>query len=73
VPRDTETILTQYGMCRDLKARGTVFFALDGTAANPVLLLHEPLIQPLRDEPFKTQVPVYRAPMETRRVSEVPY
>ncbi len=62
VPRDLETILTQHGMCMDRKARGTVFFALDGTAANPVLLLNEPLIQALRDGPFKTQTPAYRPP-----------
>ncbi|NLS92336.1 MAG: hypothetical protein GXX96_09250 [Planctomycetaceae bacterium] len=41
-------------------ARGTCFYSLDGTAADPVLLLGEPLIEALRDGPFRGKVPAYR-------------
>ena len=60
VPRDIEAILAQYRMCMDKSAHGTCFFALDGTAANPVLLLNEPLIRALRDGLFKNTAPGYR-------------
>lgn len=59
-PRDIGLILAQYRLCMDAGARGTNFFALDGTAANPVLLLNEPLIGALRSGPFKTPAPAYR-------------
>jgi len=35
---------------------------LDGTAADPVLLLNEPLIEALRNGPFKDKVSAYRPP-----------
>ena len=61
-PRDVEAILAQYRMCMDQGARGTNFYSLDGTAANPVLLLNERLIKALRDGPFRNRVPAYRPP-----------
>ena len=61
-PRDVEAIFIQYRMCLDQGARGTNFYSLDGTAANPVLLLSEPLIEALRDGPFKEKVTAYRPP-----------
>ena len=61
-PRDIEAIFVQYRMCLDQGARGTNFYSLDGTAANPVLLLKEPLIEALRDGPFKENVTAYRPP-----------
>jgi uncharacterized lipoprotein YddW (UPF0748 family) len=60
--RDLQTIFTQYRMCLDQGARGTNFYSLDGTAADPVLLLNEPLIAALRDGPFPEKVPAYRPP-----------
>ncbi len=60
--RDAETIFTQYRMCLDQGARGTNFYSLDGTAADPVLLVNEPLIEALRDGPVKEKVPAYRPP-----------
>jgi len=66
-PRDVEAIFSQYGMCMDRGARGTCFYSLDGTAADPVLLLGEPLIRALREGPFAGKVPAYRAgPSQTR-------
>ncbi len=60
--RDAETIFTQYRMCLDQGARGTNFYSLDGTAADPVLLLNEPLIEALRHGPFKEKTPAYHPP-----------
>jgi len=59
-PRDVAAIFAQYRLCMDQGARGSNFYSLDGTAANPVLLLKEPLIEALRNGPFKTRVPAYR-------------
>jgi uncharacterized lipoprotein YddW (UPF0748 family) len=61
-PRDVPAVLAQYRLCMDRGARGTNFYSLDGTAANPTLLLGEPLIQALRQGPFKERVPAYRPP-----------
>jgi hypothetical protein len=63
-PRDLETIFAQYRLCMDQGARGVNFYSLDGTAANPVLLLNEPLIQALRDGPFRNKAPAYRPPAQ---------
>jgi len=59
-PREIGAILAQHRMCMDKGARGTCFYSLDGTAANPVLLLTEPLIETLRNGLFKNSVPAYR-------------
>jgi uncharacterized lipoprotein YddW (UPF0748 family) len=59
-PRDVVAIFTQYQMCMAQGARGTCFYSLDGTAADPVLLLGEPLIEALRVGPFRDKVPAYR-------------
>ena len=61
-PRDVAAILAQYRLCMEQGARGANFYSLDGTAANPVLLLKEPLIETLRGGPFKGKVPAYRPP-----------
>ncbi len=60
--RDPATILTQYRMCVDKGARGVNLFALDGTAAEPVLLLDAPLIRAPRSGPFQTATRAYRPP-----------
>ena len=60
--RDMEKIFTQYRMCTEQEVRGNNFYSLDGTAAEPVLLLRDPLIQALRDGPFREKVPAYRPP-----------
>jgi len=49
-------------MCMEQGARGTNFYSLDGSAANPVLLLSEPPIEALRDGPFEEKVTAYRPP-----------
>ena len=64
-PRDVAAIFTQYQMCMAQGARGTCFYSLDGTAADPVLLLGEPLIEALRDGPFRGRVPAYRPAAST--------
>jgi len=60
--RDLEAILTQYRLCMVQGARGSNFYSLDGTAANPVLLLNEPLVEALRIGFFKNKVPAYHPP-----------
>jgi len=62
IQREAATIFTQYRMCLDQGARGVNLYSLDGTAAEPVLLLNEPLIEALRDGPFKDEAPAYRPP-----------
>jgi len=62
VPRDADTIFSQYRMCMDQGARGNNFYSLDGTAAEPVLLLTDPLIDALRSGPFAKRVASYRPP-----------
>ena len=57
--RDVEAVFAQCRMGMDQGARGTNFYSLDGTAANPALLLGEPLIEALRDGPFRDKVPAY--------------
>ncbi len=67
-PRDLGLILTQYRLCMEQGARGTNFFALDGTSAHPAPLMTEPLIEALRKGPFAGKVPAYRPP--AREVSK---
>jgi uncharacterized lipoprotein YddW (UPF0748 family) len=67
-PRDVGLILTQYRLCMEQGARGTNFFALDGTSAHPAPLMTEPLIEALRKGPFAGKVPAYRPP--AREVSK---
>ena len=59
-------ILAQHRLCLDQGARGSNFFALDGTAANPVPLLTEPLIEALRNGPFAGHAAAYRPPPRSR-------
>lgn len=63
MPRDADMIFTQYRMCMNEGARGTNFYSLDGTAAQPGLLLTEPLIEALRGGPFASPAPAYRPPV----------
>lgn len=60
--RDLDTVFTQYRMCMDEDAKGANFYSLDGTAAEPGLLLTDPLIAALRSGPFPSPVPAYRPP-----------
>jgi uncharacterized lipoprotein YddW (UPF0748 family) len=62
MPRDLGLIFTQYRLCVEQGARGTTFFALDGTSAHPTELFTEPLIEALRRGPFAERVPAYRPP-----------
>jgi uncharacterized lipoprotein YddW (UPF0748 family) len=61
-PRPIDLILQQHRLCMDHGARGTCMFALDGTAAFPVLLLNEPLIEALRTRLHTDKAPAYRPP-----------
>jgi hypothetical protein len=56
-------IFTQYRMCMEQGARGTNFYSLDGTAAHPMPLFTELLIEALRKGPFQAKVPAYRPPV----------
>jgi len=63
VSRDVDTVLTQYRMCMDQGARGNNFYSLDGTAAEPTLLLTDPLVDALRGRLFEGPVAAYRPPI----------